>query len=112
MRYGPYSVPGMMEKSIMGESGSLWNCADDKIPKPCEECVLFRLQAGLEYPNGTSANIDSGMWLHHVCCKHASNMAREVARTNREFRWFLSVLAPGDGIQHATKTINLSHILQ
>jgi hypothetical protein len=56
----------MMEKSIMGESGSLWNCGDDNIPKPCEECVVFRLQAGLEYSNGTYANIDSGMWLHHV----------------------------------------------
>lgn len=56
----------MMQKSVSGEAGALWNCGDDKIEKPCEECFITRMQAGLEYPNTTNANIDSGMWLHHV----------------------------------------------
>ena len=56
----------MMKKSVMGESGSLWNCGDDQIEKPCEECTIIGLTAGLEYPNGTNANVDTGMWMHHV----------------------------------------------
>jgi hypothetical protein len=50
-----------------GDSGALFNCASDLTDKPCEECAITRLEAGLEYPNGTNANIDTGMWLHHVC---------------------------------------------
>lgn len=61
IRYGPYSVPGMMKKSIMGERGALWNCGDDQIEKPCDDCVLTKVVAGLEYPNGTNANIDTGL---------------------------------------------------
>lgn len=34
--------------------------------KPCEECGLTLMQAGLEYANGTVANTDSGAWLHHI----------------------------------------------
>jgi hypothetical protein len=53
-RYGPYSVPNMMKKSITNEGGALWNCGDAEIEKPCEECTLLGLVAGLEYPNGTN----------------------------------------------------------
>jgi hypothetical protein len=56
----------MMKKNIMNEGGALWNCGDAEIEKPCEECTLLGLVAGLEYPNGTNANIDSGMWMHHM----------------------------------------------
>jgi hypothetical protein len=62
MRYGPYKVPNMMQKSLTGDSGSLWNCGDAKIEKPCEECTIIGMVAGLEYPGGQNANIDSGMW--------------------------------------------------
>jgi hypothetical protein len=62
LRHGPYKVPNMMTKSVMGEGGALWNCGDDKIEKPCEECFITRMQAGLEYSDGTNANIDTGMW--------------------------------------------------
>jgi hypothetical protein len=33
--------------------------------KPCDECLITWMQASLEYPNGTIANSDTGMWLHH-----------------------------------------------
>jgi hypothetical protein len=49
-----------------GEYGALSNFPDLTPEKPCEECTIVRMEAGLEYPNGTDANIDSGMWLHHV----------------------------------------------
>ncbi|KAF2666114.1 hypothetical protein BT63DRAFT_416527 [Microthyrium microscopicum] len=60
-----------MSTKIMGHAGMLWNYPDTKVEKPCDgECTLLQQQAGLEYPNGTNgaleANIDSGMWLHHM----------------------------------------------
>jgi hypothetical protein len=66
MRYGPYKVPNMGKKNIVGEEGSLWNYPDTRIEKPCEECVIVGMNAGLEYPDGKNANIDTGMWMHHV----------------------------------------------
>jgi hypothetical protein len=66
MRYGPYKVPDMGKKNIVGEAGSLWNYPDRAIEKPCTACVIVGMNAGLEYPDGKNANIDSGLWLHHV----------------------------------------------
>ena len=67
MRYGPYSVIGMQSTSMMGEQGALWNYPDTSVPKPEDsDFTIFGMQAGLEYPNGTEANINSGMWLHHM----------------------------------------------
>jgi hypothetical protein len=46
-----------------GEYGALSNFPDLTAQKPCEEeCTIVKMEAGLEYPNGTDANIDSGMW--------------------------------------------------
>jgi hypothetical protein len=70
VRYGPYKVPDMKRTNIFGESGSLWNYADNGAPKPCEECTIIGMNAGLEYPDGTNANIDTGLWLHHVSSSH------------------------------------------
>jgi hypothetical protein len=50
MRYGPYAVPSMNTKSVMGEGGALWNCGVGNITKPADEFVIIGLQAGLEYP--------------------------------------------------------------
>ncbi|TID27629.1 Diphthamide biosynthesis protein 2 [Venturia nashicola] len=66
MRYGPYKVPNMNTKGLTGEAGSLWNYPDTNIAKPCAECTIVSQFAGLEYPDGSSANIDSGLWLHHM----------------------------------------------
>jgi hypothetical protein len=35
---------------------------DKDVAKPCEECNILYQIAGLEYANGTNANIDTGMW--------------------------------------------------
>jgi hypothetical protein len=66
MRYGPYSVPNMNKTSLVGESGMLWNYPDVAIAKPCTECTIVAQVAGLEYPDGKNANIDTGLWLHHM----------------------------------------------
>jgi len=33
---------------------------------PCKNCWITAMQHGLEYANGTTANVDSGAWLHHI----------------------------------------------
>jgi hypothetical protein len=66
VRYGPYKLPSMKTTNIFGESGSLWNYADSNVQKPCDKCTIIGFNAGLEYPDGTNANIDTGLWLHHV----------------------------------------------
>lgn len=52
----------MKTVNILGEEGALWNYADNVAPKPCEECVIVGINSGLEYPDGSNANIDTGMW--------------------------------------------------
>jgi hypothetical protein len=66
VRYGPYKVPANNVTNSYGELGMLSNYPHIKIQKPCEgDCTIVGFRAGLEYPNGANANIDTGMWLHH-----------------------------------------------
>jgi hypothetical protein len=67
IRSGPYNAPNMGKVSFPTmEHGMLWNYPDRKVEKPCVECTILKQWAGLEFPNGTDANIDSGLWLHHM----------------------------------------------
>jgi hypothetical protein len=69
VRYGKYRLPSVNEDTIMsrisGEPGTMSTVAVN-MKKPCETCSLTVLQAGLEYANGTTADLSSGSWLHHV----------------------------------------------
>ncbi|KAF2672376.1 hypothetical protein BT63DRAFT_452881 [Microthyrium microscopicum] len=67
VRYGPYSIPSSKKKNMLGEMGMLSNFPHTNMAKPCEgDCTIMGMNAGLEYLNGTNANIDSGLWLHHM----------------------------------------------
>ena len=57
IRYGPYTVSSM---------GEINNQIVENMAMPCKGCFVVGLAAGLEYANGTSANIDTGAWLHHM----------------------------------------------
>ena len=59
----------------MGEPGMLWNWPDNGIDKPCTNCMVFGMDTGLEYTDGTNANIDTGMWLHHVRISEPDRLA-------------------------------------
>lgn len=53
----------MGKQSITGHAGMLESYYDSAIEKPCAgDCNILRQVGGLEYANGTNANIDSGMW--------------------------------------------------
>lgn len=67
IRYGPYKVPSAKVPNLTGHSGTLWNYPHQYVKKPCEgDCIILGMNAGLEYPDGKVANIDTGLWLHHV----------------------------------------------
>ncbi|QDS77030.1 hypothetical protein FKW77_006552 [Venturia effusa] len=70
MRYGPYKVKGvkaMGKANPMGDMhGMLENYPDTDFPRPCEgDCTIIGMRAGLEYPDGKDANVDTGLMLHH-----------------------------------------------
>jgi len=67
IRYGPYKVPGMNKLNMLGQGGMLANYPHDNMEKPCSgDCTILGITAGLEYPDGKNANIDTGLWLHHM----------------------------------------------
>lgn len=69
IRYGKWTIPSVSDKTAMsllsGEAGTMQNVKLN-MKKPCEDCGLTLMQAGLEYADGTVANTDSGAWLHHI----------------------------------------------
>jgi len=67
VRSGPYMAPNMQKMvAPTGEPGILWNYPHRNIQKPCNECVILKQWAGLEYPDGSVANVNNGLWLHHM----------------------------------------------
>jgi hypothetical protein len=62
IRYGPYTMPSMNKINGILEMGSLWNYPDVWVEKPCQKCVIIGINAGMEYMDGTNANISK--WLY------------------------------------------------
>lgn len=57
--YGPITVPSRLEGDGMQAAMSL-------VPLPCNNCFVTWIQADLEYEDGSRADADTGMWLHHA----------------------------------------------
>jgi hypothetical protein len=92
----------MNKKSLGGHSGMLEAYTDRAIEKPCsDECTILRQQAGLEYPDGSNANIDTGMW-HVTPFQHVS-FGSFVNNFAGFTIWFTSSLALPDGMLPATE---------
>jgi hypothetical protein len=66
IRYGPFEIPSALETDpISREKGTLYNRPVFNVKKPCTDCIVTMFVPGLEYPNGTNADTDSGL----VSCK-------------------------------------------
>jgi len=63
VRYGPFTVGGGGNN---GGEGMIWNQPSPSITKPCSDCMILGMNAGLEYLDGADANTDTKMWLHHM----------------------------------------------
>jgi hypothetical protein len=60
IKYGPFKA------SSASDQGGMKSFSVLDMTLPCTNCTVTFMQAGLEYPNGSYANADTGMWLHHV----------------------------------------------
>ncbi|KAF1984073.1 hypothetical protein K402DRAFT_396007 [Aulographum hederae CBS 113979] len=50
----------------MENEGGLKDVSASNVTKPCSDCTLKWAKASVTYPDGTEANIDTGVWLHHM----------------------------------------------
>jgi hypothetical protein len=68
--FGQEYAPALAVKANIthsnGGEGMIWNQPTPTISKPCSDCMIVGMNAGLEYPDGRDANTDTGLWLHHV----------------------------------------------
>src|SRR5439155_6583557 len=62
LRYGPFVIPP-------AGAGGEADHADIAVPtlaKPCTNCFLLQFQPDLIFADGSEANLDSGMMMHHA----------------------------------------------
>ena len=62
VRYGPFVLPPAGKGGDMDHA----NVVVPNVPKPCEDCFIVRAEPDLVYDDGTSANLDTGLMLHHA----------------------------------------------
>ena len=61
LRYGPFTIPAGSEE-MPGEIDKIKLA----IKRPCLACYLTGFKANLTYPDGSTANINTGAMIHHV----------------------------------------------
>ncbi|KIX92819.1 uncharacterized protein Z520_11482 [Fonsecaea multimorphosa CBS 102226] len=59
IKYAPVSVPPMNENDGMAQY------FQPSTALPCRDCLITWLQMGLEHADGSIADANTGMWLHH-----------------------------------------------
>lgn len=62
MRYGPFALP----PAGAGGDADHANVALPSLPKPCSNCFIQEFVPDLVYADGMSANLDTGLMLHHA----------------------------------------------
>jgi hypothetical protein len=115
LRYGPYKL----KANKMTNTGGV-------MKKPCSSCYIVAQQAGLEYADGSQANIDTGSWLHHMVATNsaakgigcvpgerffASGNEREPRRFNDYGNWGYYV-SPAAAFISVIELVSLGHQTQ
>ena len=60
--YGPFAIPGSNDPETMGMvTNHMFN-----ITMPCHDCLITGWSSDLQFVNGTSANANNNMWMHHT----------------------------------------------
>jgi hypothetical protein len=69
IRYGPFRIPPQQEKNFNKLAYSMEGVSTSfrfNIKRPCDkECMLLSVDAGIEYADGTPADITTGAIFHH-----------------------------------------------
>lgn len=66
--YGPFVVPSM------DINNGMQNFEFASVKFGCKNCTVTYMEAGLEYPNGTYANANTSLWLHHIVLYNLNNL--------------------------------------
>lgn len=61
MRYGPIALP-----PAVGETPTATNVGLPDVPMPCKNCYLTGADVDMVYADGKTANLDTGVMLHHT----------------------------------------------
>ena len=85
VRYGPFVLPPAGQGGDMDHA----NVVLPNVPKPCEDCFIVRAEPDLVYDDGTPANLDTGLMLHHAVLFNT--------RPGRHDLWDGHVLRPARG---------------
>lgn len=64
VRYGPFTI-GPSEQTH-GSNPAVTNIIRTQLEAPCTDCYLTAMEPDLVYTDGSSANFDTGMMLHHT----------------------------------------------
>jgi hypothetical protein len=108
-RYGPFLVPPASDEA----TGGMKSFAIQADKMPCNDCLITNWQPGFEFRDGSIANADNGMWLHHIvflnmnrtdttCDKFpdrfsvVTNERTPVDVTLKGYAWFLLLLLTND----------------
>lgn len=62
VRYGPFTIPA----GTMDKPGEIENRILLGVAKPCIGCYITSMAPDLVYPDGSNANVDTGVMLHHT----------------------------------------------
>ena len=62
--YGPWTVPAATGPGHEN-AGMIDQSLQIAVQKPCGNCYITGFTPQLKYPDGSIANIDTGLWLHH-----------------------------------------------
>jgi len=62
MSYGPLVLPGIDDRMTHG----MKTFSNMNATMPCYECMITGYKVDLEFEDGTAANTNKGMWLHHI----------------------------------------------
>ena len=84
VKYGPYTVPSM------DEDNGMINFGGEAVPAPCTNCLVTFIHAGLEYVDGTRADANTGMWLHHTVWTNLARTSATCPKTGGGDRFFAS----------------------
>ena len=82
--YGPFNVPSTNINNGMEQ----FYLKDVAIG--CWDCTITFIQAGLEYPNGTYANVNTSLCLHHVVLYNLANFDTVCGYNETGERFFAS----------------------
>ncbi|KAK4211008.1 hypothetical protein QBC37DRAFT_447197 [Rhypophila decipiens] len=60
--YGPLAIPSAGDK----DTGGMITYSDPNLVVPCTGCFITGMDTDLQWEDGTTANANKGIWLHHT----------------------------------------------